>query len=328
MAEINSITAILDQVDQIAHDFAFQGYAALVQTIKPELTLVAIIYISLIGWGTSLGWTKFSVGQVTIHALKLASVLALASNWDVFSLYIYNVMTNGPNELSNILLNVSGNSSTGVNDAFQTVFNDGLEVASSLKNAGGITGYLSALCVFALDFFVSIIALFEMLLAKLGLAIMLVLAPVFTCLLLWHTTKSIFDSWFRITLGFALIPLFLSTVLIFITQILQMGAATINKAIASDTANIQAITSYILAAGTSIPLLLRINTIATGVASGISLSSVSFVAATTQKLDRLTGVSKNASKLYDYLNSLPGTALKSYKERRKSKPAKPESINT
>src|SRR5271155_5790272 len=105
---MNTLSSLLDKVDQITHDFTFNGYAALVSSLTPAIVLAITAYIALMGWLMLQSWSSLTISQLTKHVLKIAIVFTLATQWDVFSQFIYQVLTNGPNEISAVLMRVAG----------------------------------------------------------------------------------------------------------------------------------------------------------------------------------------------------------------------------
>lgn len=268
------ISDILDNIDQATQLYAFNGYTALSQAVAPTLTLAITVYIACVGWSSLQGWTQLSVGQAVKHVIKIAIALTMATEWSFFSTYIYKVFTNGPNEVSAILMQAANSSSDSVNSALQDAFNQGMSMGSAMYNLKGISPKLAALVVWAFNFLVCGIALLELCIAKCGVAITLVLAPVFAACLLWEGTKSIFDSWLRHALGFGLTPLFLSAVLLLIDQIMQLGLNELKDATNTGHQNIECITTFVLASIASTGLLIKAPQIAVGIASGITISGI------------------------------------------------------
>lgn len=209
------ISDILDTIDQVTQNYAIHGYAALASSLTRPITMVIIAYIAFIGWSILQGWSKLAVGEAVKHVVKIALGFSLATKWDVFATYIYNVLTNGPNELSAILMQSAGSSFDSANSALQDAFNQGLNIGNQFWQLGGLHAlsyYLVAIIVWLLNFLVSGVALLELVVSKCGLAVTLVLAPIFCTCLIWDATRNIFVSWLRYALGFSLVPLFLSAV--------------------------------------------------------------------------------------------------------------------
>lgn len=287
------ISELLNTIDQLTQTYTINGYAALVKSITLPATLTITAYIAFVGWSTLHGWSQLTIGQATKHVLKIAIAFALATQWDVFSTYIYNVLTNGPNELSAILMQAAGNSSDDVNAALQDAFNQGISIGEQLWQHGGLHAlsyYLIAVVVWTLNFFVSGIALLELVTAKCGLAITLVLAPVFCLCLIWEASRGIFHSWLRVALGFSLVPLILSAVLLVIDQVLSIGLDAMSNAIKSSHPTIDATATFVLGSIASIGLLVRAPQIAASIAGGMAVHGLDAASGIMRQLDKYSGL--------------------------------------
>jgi hypothetical protein len=150
---VNTLGNLLDKIDQITQAFTFNGYAALVSSLLPAIVLTITAYIALMGWLMLQSWSALTINQLTKHVLKIAIVFTFATKWDVFANFIYNVLSNGPNELSAVLMHVAGNSSDGVNAALEQAFNSGMNIGEYLWNLSGISTKLAALVIWLLKLF-------------------------------------------------------------------------------------------------------------------------------------------------------------------------------
>lgn len=314
------ISEILDKLDSTTQQYAFNGYAALVHSLQIPITLAITAYIAFIGWSVLQGWSQVTVGQITKHVLKIAIAYSLAMQWSVFSAFIYNVFTNGPDELSTILMQSAGSTTAGANALLQSAFNDGIHIGEQLWGSGGgiIAGLamkMAAVIVWLLNFLVIGIALLEIAVAKCGLAVTLVLAPVFVLMLLWGSTKGIFDKWFSTALGFALVPLFLSAALLLVDQMMQIGLNDMSKSITDPKVkeSIEMIVTFVLGCIVSIGLLLKVTSIAANIASGFSVSALGTAGATgraaaavamgmSRTASRSMGLQMGTSKVIDKIN--------------------------
>jgi type IV secretion system protein VirB6 len=294
---VNTLGNLLDKIDQITQAFTFNGYAALVSSLLPAIVLAITAYIALMGWLMLQSWSALTINQLSKHVLKIAIVFTFATQWDVFSKFIYQVLTNGPNEISAVLMRVAGNSSDGVNAALEQAFNSGMSIGEQLWNLSGISTKLAALVIWLLNYFVVGIALLELAAAKFGLSITLVLAPLFFLFVLWQATQGIFANWLRFAFGFALTPTFISAVLLVINQLMQLSADQVQAAIRSPSADLMSITPFVLSGIASIGLLFKAAHIAVGIAGGVSVSALGTAAVMAGAIDRYSGFASLRRKL-------------------------------
>lgn len=267
------IADIIQQLDTATQTYVFNGYAALVTSISHPLYLALVAYVAFLGWSTSQKWAPMSLGAATKHALKLGCVVVFATNWDLFSTYFYNLVTNGPNEIANVLVGATGGSTTSSNEALQSSFDKGLEMGQMLWNKGGMSSwpyYIASVVVFAFDFAVTGIALLALATAKGGIAVTVVLAPIFAFGLLFESGRGLFNGWLQSVLGFAFVPLIVSSVILFVNPVLQLGidAITAEGAVKSITC----LSGFILGSIIAYGLLKKADGIAGQMAGGFSIA--------------------------------------------------------
>lgn len=293
----NIITGLLDQVDQITNTFTFNGYSALVNHFSTEIHLAISIYIAMLGWSVMNGWIDMSVSHLTKHVLKIAISFSLATHWDFFALFVYNVLTNAPNELSSILTqSLGGNllSSAGsVNDALQHVFDQGMEMGVATWSNGGLNAtsfYLYALLIWLATLLIVGIALLEFVVAKFGLALLLVLAPIFCLFLLWESTKGLFETWMRFALSFALVPTFVTASLMLLLALLKNALNTMQNAITQGDYTLVHIAPFLLGSIVGIGLLLKAAGMASGIGGGLVINVMHVARTFANKADQYSGL--------------------------------------
>lgn len=291
------ITSLLDQVDQITKTFTFNGYSALVNHFKNEIHLAIVVYIALLGWSVLNGWIEISVSHLVKHVLKIAIAFSLATHWDFFSLFVYNILTNAPNELSSVLSQSLSNNilsgGTSVNEALQSVFDQGMKMGVATWSNGGINAtsfYLYALLIWLSTLLIVGIALLEFVVAKFRLSLLLVLAPIFCLFLLWESTKGIFESWIRYALSFALVPTFVTASLMLLLALLKNALTTMQTAIAQGEYTLVHIAPFLLGAIVGIGLLLKAASMASGIGGGLVVNVMHVARSFADKVDQYSGI--------------------------------------
>ena len=135
------------------------------------------------------------------HCLKIIILLVIATQWDTFFLFVYNMATDLPSDFAGLLIaSAADNAGTEANDeasanlALSQFFDRGMTVSSKLLEGAawndfgqylyaglvwfgtiGLTGYSTMLIV----------------LSKLAVAILLAVGPIFILLLIFVNTKSL-----------------------------------------------------------------------------------------------------------------------------------------
>ncbi|WP_310542656.1 type IV secretion system protein [Phenylobacterium sp.] len=226
--DIGLVQGLLSSVDCNVRVMAEAGYGALAQpgsSFGPALTAILTLYIAILGFGMLMGRTPLRVGDLTITVLKIGAVLALATNWPTYQRVVFDTLFLGPEQLATSMLNaiqppgsdLRGNPFDGLQLAYDelqrsaTYFTQrSLSLASPLQggNAGAAFGLTLASTLMLL------MSLGAVLAAKIVLGLLLALGPVFIALLMFDSTRGVFEGWLRAAVAFALTPLLATLALI------------------------------------------------------------------------------------------------------------------
>lgn len=274
------LISLLDKVDTISQQFVIAGYHRLVSTYTPAIYGLVTLTIIFFGYGLLMGWIHTPMQSFTKRIFLIGFVVMLATHWELFSNYIYVLFTKAPNEIATQLIESIPNSPVqnqeGVNGALQKAFYDGIYFAKATWERGGATNwspYLWAVVMYLMIFILSGFALIELIVAKFGLAIYIVLAPLMIPMVLFPATKSaLFDGWLRHMIGFALIPIYVTSAIALKLMLMVSVQEDIQQAIQNDQLTITEIVPYILYSFISVGLLWKATQMAVGTAGGLSAS--------------------------------------------------------
>ncbi len=166
------------------------------------------------------------------------------------------------------------------------LWEQGGTVAATLWDKGGVFNgdigyYLAAAVVYGLMGAVCVYTLFLMALARVALALLLAVGPVFIVLLLFEATQRFFEHWIAQLVNYALIgvlavltaSLMLTVVEAYATQTAERGAAILT---------VDAL-DMLLVAGLVLLILRQVMPIAARLAGGVALSSFGLASAVTQR---------------------------------------------
>lgn len=215
------IQGLLGSVDCNVRSMSEAGYGALAQTNSPVaalLTGLLTLYIAFIGYRMLIGRTPLRVGDLTVSALKIGVVLALATSWPTYQQLVFDTLFRGPEQLAAGMLDavqpagslLRGDPFAGLQAAYDELqasaayfTQRALGTASPLQggNAGG------ALALNASALLMLLTSLGTVLAAKIVLGLLLGLGPLFVAMLLFDATRGIFEGWLRASIAFALAPL-------------------------------------------------------------------------------------------------------------------------
>jgi len=266
---INHTTDILNQVDAITLGFTAKAFQAVVDAHVTELRLMLVAYFACYGIAIVQGWVPITMKEIAKHVLKAILIFSIATNWGNFTVFFYNTFTSGPDKLMSALVGGAEPS-----QQLGVVFDKGMAAASQIyENAGRWDfGQMSVgFIVMMSTILLTAYALFLLILSKLGLAILLSLGPIFVPLLLWQSTKGLFQSWLHYVINFSLIPVLTLGFLGLIISILEGSVLKIEQV--GDRPLIYHTLPYLLTGFITLLLLAQVPRLASSLGSGIALST-------------------------------------------------------
>lgn len=205
------------EIDRITNGFIFEGYRALASLLQAPLGAMLVLYITLTGYAMMRGLIKSPKQELFKFTIKAGLIYSTAMNWDFFSSHIKDLFVIGSETIANTLMKAVHGMPAGssINQGLQTVLNELLALGSALFEAGSIrklTPYFAGMMVFLSGSVTIGLAFIEIIIAKLMLAITLCTAPLFIIFTLFEQTKSFFERWLGLLLGFSLVLVFVSSV--------------------------------------------------------------------------------------------------------------------
>jgi len=234
------VRSLIGVVDCNVQQLIYSGYDSLFRStgaFSGVLTVMLTLYVALIGYQLLLGRSQLNITDFALTAVKLGVVLALATQWGAYQQLVYHFLFYGPQQIANVILhNFSARGSAFGGDVFdglQRAFVDltsfspatppGAPAATIAAVGGGPTsaapgtgGALSTLlskqgfdAILLLSSAVILVvsSLGVLLASKIVLGILLATGPIFIAMLLFDSTRGIFEGWLRASLAFAFAPL-------------------------------------------------------------------------------------------------------------------------
>lgn len=272
---------ILNDINATVAGYTQQVYGAIVAAHSTEIHLVLVAYVALFGWAVMTQKIDLSLGAAVRHILTMVIVVTLATRWDWFSLFIYDVLTDGPSKLMRALSGGAG----GTSEALDNIFLRGVNVAKTLWKEAGLDSWLPAFLgasAYLTTFLVVAYALFLIVLAKVALAVTLALAPLFILPVLFNATREFFTSYLRQIMNFALVPVLVTAFLGLFTRVIERSFAQI--AAVPPAGALYEVSFLVLVEAILFVLLMQVQGLASGIMGGLQLSSMGAMGSAYQRL--------------------------------------------
>jgi len=217
-ADLKLVNGLLTAVDCSITGIVKTGYGALMapgSQLVVGLTALLTIYIAILGFRIMLGLGSLRVGDLTMVAVKIGVVLALATNWPLYHQLIFTTLFSGPEQFAGQLLGASGGKPVAaLHGQLQLAFDEMQAGATyfAMRSAGSSSPWIGgapfAAAAMNLSSVVMLVSTLGVLLgAKIVLAALLVAGPLFIGFLLFDSTQGIFAGWLRAALALALAPM-------------------------------------------------------------------------------------------------------------------------
>jgi type IV secretion system protein VirB6 len=219
------------------------GYASLLgpgSVFSYGLTIALTIYVALVGYRLIFGRSTLSMGEMMPRMVMIGAVLALTSNWATYQVLVYDVLTDGPQEIVSAI-NPAANK-TSLNERVDMLSGRMVDLADAWTEfdarpeqaaapAAGLTAEPGAPPVAVTGAATGITALVApkdslgpnilllsalllllasagvLVVAKIILGLLLMLGPVFAVLGLFAATRGLTLGWGRAAVLMALVPL-------------------------------------------------------------------------------------------------------------------------
>ena len=215
------VQSLIGTVDCNVQGLVHTGYTAIFQpggAIAGLLTMLLTLYVAIMGYRLLLGQSQLRVSDFALNAVKLGVVIALATQWDTYQTVVYDLLFRGPQQLAGAIASAVHPDSTllhgDVFDGLQTAFDElsgfGAGYASHAPASAspllGGAGF-GALLLTSSASVLLLSTLGVLLVAKIVLGLLLAVGPLFIALLLFESTRGVFEGWLRASLAFAFAPL-------------------------------------------------------------------------------------------------------------------------
>lgn len=223
------VEQLFQELDVLLNNYVFQAYHALSSFLKTPLSLAISLYIIVLGVSISQGWIKLSVSNLVKSTLKIGIIYTAAMNWSWFSQYFVSTINNGAGEIGSVLVSatpvpIPHFAGEGINGAMQSVMIEVTKIGAWTWDMGSWHNFgprFTALMIWGFGYAYLLVSIFELVVAKIMLAILLATAPLFISFTLFKTTHGFFDKWLGACVGFALLQIFVSAFLALALSISQ-----------------------------------------------------------------------------------------------------------
>ncbi len=225
---IMQYNSVIKDVFVLADDFISDMtqviYPQLVDNLAIPLASLLSLYFVLMGMAILQGKISLSFESLVHQFLKISFVLLFALNWGTVCQYLLDLFVNISSELATICFQMIVQYSDGVPQnldemhtlpsILQLTVTHVTKLFNNIWAQGSLTSpspWLTSLLFVLFSFGVLLLTVFELITAKLILAVLLLLTPLMVCSTLFKATYGFFDSWLGHLSAYAMVSLLVAT---------------------------------------------------------------------------------------------------------------------
>ena len=219
---------VKDFVDPL-DEFISSGVSNLAGALKGPLIAGSALYLVIFGILILLGYVRAPLQDFVVNSLKIAFIVALVTQVTNYDYYVKDLFfTHLPEGINSALGSVPGASvktgdiSTGA--AFDSVIDQVLSIAENIRKQGSWRNIYPIIVASVYSFVAVIVALILLaivLFAKVALALILVVGPIFIAMLLFRVTQPFFSSWLAAAANFVLLQVLVMAVITLLVSIID-----------------------------------------------------------------------------------------------------------
>ncbi|MXP25001.1 type VI secretion protein [Altererythrobacter indicus] len=209
----SGVAASLHAVDCVANEMTSSAFGRLFGThgaLMPALTILLTLYIAFFALSLLTGRSRLGISSLTPRMMTIGLVLTFATSWVAYQGVVWNLATGAPNEIAGVLMGTKGSATDIFAAKIDVVFTALIEATGGQANAAqGATSTFSPQGLLWLGGTLLLLGTVGVLVtAKIALAVLLAIGPVFVVLALFPATRGLFTGWVKGVVLLAMTPLF------------------------------------------------------------------------------------------------------------------------
>ncbi|MGB3470212.1 MAG: type IV secretion system protein [Erythrobacter sp.] len=204
----SGVAGALTAVDCIASKVSEQAFGRLFGAdgqMAIVLTMLLVFYVAFFGISLMLGRSNLSVRALVPRIMTLGLVLTFATSFAAFSTVFYNLFVETPDWLAGVLTDSDGSATYTFATKLDIVF---LAVQEASTGQQDISAFSPPGMMWLGALFLLLGTVGLLVTARIGLALLLAVGPIFVVLALFNGTRGLFVGWLKGMVMLSLAPLF------------------------------------------------------------------------------------------------------------------------
>lgn len=203
----SGVAAALAAVDCVAADATSQAFGRLFApggALGTVLTILLTLYVAFFAISLMLGRSSLSVRSLTPRMITLGLVLTFATSWVAYQSVVWNLAIGAPDWLASVLTGSEGSATMVFADKLDIVF---MAIQSTTQGTSDFAAFSpqGMLWMGATQLMLGTVGV--LVTARIGLALLVALGPIFVVMALFDSTRGLFTGWLKGVVMLALTPL-------------------------------------------------------------------------------------------------------------------------
>lgn len=214
---LRAVDCVAGEMTAAAFSRLFGAHGAL----APALTILLTLYIAFFAFSLLTGRSTLSISALTPRMMTLGLVLTFATSWIAYQGVLWNLAVGAPDQIAGVLMGTRGSATQIFADRIDIIFaaigeisqlagngqgGGGEAEAAQAAAAGGSFTPSNVMWLGALLLLLGTVGV--LVTARIALAVLLALGPVFVIFALFSSTRGLTAGWLRGVVLTAVTPLF------------------------------------------------------------------------------------------------------------------------
>ena len=176
--------------------------------LLPALTILLTLYIAFFALSLLTGRSRIGIAALTPRMMTLGLVLTFATSWAAYQSVVWNLVVGAPDQIAGVLMGAQGPATLIFADRIDIVFAAIAEAASSAGDTQAQGSFTPGNLMWLAALLLLLGTVGVLVTARIALAVLLALGPVFVVFALFSGTRGLFVGWLRGVVLTAVTPLF------------------------------------------------------------------------------------------------------------------------
>lgn len=269
-------------------DYVLGTAGKVIAAFTPVATSLLTLYIIMWGWAIMRSMIEEPIMDGVFRIMRLLIITGIALNIGYYNEYVVDFLWKTPEALAAVITQghyTAGNQAQYLDTAWSQYYDYAAKywASGSVTSGAGIGLIGIAFLIFASGVLVTGYAAFLLIMAKITLALMLSLGPLFILTAMFEATKQFFNSWVGQALNAVFIPVLAAGVISLILGVIQIGLS-IGASTEFVQPSLQVVGGLVVASVVGFLILLQLPSISAALGGGLALSSLGAAGAAYSKM--------------------------------------------